>query len=461
MNADAGVMESQSVKGGARLAPGAATLAAAVEAVSAVAHSGRSADFALQAVGERGDRAAVRAIALGTLRWYLRLAPALSSIVDRPAEDIPPLLRSLLVTAAHQIEYSRSAPEVSVHLAVDATRALGLGRATGFVNAVLRRFARERDDLLERADRDLSTRVAHPKWFVDRLESVYRDRTDSILAANNEHPPMTLRVAPSTTVTDYLAELAAAGCEAFALDTPPGAVVLTQSIPVAGLSGFAEGRVSVQDAGAQFAAWLLDVQAGHRVLDACAAPGGKSVHILQRQPKINLLAVDDDAARLALVSSTFERIGASPPRARTRLADLADPEALSDELHFDRILVDAPCSGTGVIRRHPDIKLLRRAEDGARFAVLQKRILGNCFFKLTLGGRLVYATCSVLPEENEAVVKAFLAATPEAKVAPWPKDIALPPGALRREVGVQLIPARGQASTDGFYYACLVRDRGA
>jgi 16S rRNA (cytosine967-C5)-methyltransferase len=461
MNADAEVMESQSAKGGSRLAPGAATLAAAVEAVSAVAHSGRSADFALQAADERGDRAAVRAIALGTLRWYLRLAPALSSIVDRPAEDIPPLLRSLLVTAAHQIEYSRSAPEVSVHLAVDAARALGLGRATGFVNAVLRRFVRERDDLLERADRDLATRVAHPKWFVDRLESVYRDRANSILAANNEHPPMTLRVAPSTAVADYLAELAAAGREAFALETPPGAVVLTQSIPVAGLPGFAEGRVSVQDAGTQFAAWLLDVQSGHRVLDACAAPGGKSAHILQRQPKIELLAVDDDAARLALVSSTFERIGASPSRARTRLADLADPEALSDELHFDRILVDAPCSATGVIRRHPDIKLLRRTEDGARFAALQKRILGHCFSKLTPGGKLVYATCSVLPEENEAVVKAFLAATPEAKVVPWPEDIVLPPGALRREVGVQLIPAPGQASTDGFYYACLVRDRGA
>jgi len=461
MNVDAERMESRHGKSGSRLAPGAATLAAAVEAVSAVAHSGRSADFALQPADERGDRAAVRAIALGTLRWYLRLAPALLSIVDRPAEDIPPLLRSLLVTAAHQIEYSRSAPEVSVHLAVDAARALGLGRATGFVNAVLRRFVRERGELLERADQDLATRVAHPRWFVDRLEAVYRDRATSMLAANNEHPPMMLRVAPSTTVDAYLTELAAVGREAFALDTPPGAVVLTQSISVATLPGFSEGRVSVQDAGAQFAALLLDVQPGHRVLDACAAPGGKSAHILQRQPKIELLAVDDDASRLALVSSTFERIGVSPSRARTRLADLADPKALADEPAFDRILVDAPCSATGVIRRHPDIKLLRRPEDGARFAGLQKRILANCFSKLAPGGKLVYATCSVLPEENESVVQAFLAATPEASVQPWPDAIALPPGALRREVGVQLIPAPGQASTDGFYYACLVRGGGA
>jgi 16S rRNA (cytosine967-C5)-methyltransferase len=182
---------------------------------------------------------------------------------------------------------------------------------------------------------------------------------------------------------------------------------------------------------------------------------------LQRQPKIELLAIDDDASRLALVSSTFERIGVSPSRARTRLADLADPKALANEPAFDRILVDAPCSATGVIRRHPDIKLLRRPEDGARFAGLQKRILANCFSKLAPGGKLVYATCSVLPEENESVVQAFLAATPEASVQPWPDAIALPPGALRREVGVQLIPAPGQASTDGFYYACLVRGGGA
>lgn len=457
MNADVEVMEAEPAKGGTRLAPGASTLAAAVEAVSAVAHSGRSADFALQAADARGDRAAVRAIALGTLRWYLRLAPALSSIVDRPAEDIPPLLRSLLVTAAHQIEYSRSAPEVSVHLAVDAARALGLGRATGFVNAVLRRFVRERSELLERADRNLATRVAHPQWLVDRLESVYPDRAGTILAANNEHPPMTLRVTPATTAKEYLAELAVAGREGFVLDTPPEAIVLTQSIPVAALPGFAEGRISVQDAGAQFAAWLLDAKAGHRVLDACAAPGGKSAHILQRTPGIELLAVDDDASRLSLVASTFERIGTAASRARTRLADLADPKALADERAFDRILVDAPCSATGVIRRHPDIKLLRRPEDGARFAALQRRILANCFSKLAPGGKLVYATCSVLPEENDEVVQAFLAATPAARGLPWPPHLALPEGALRREVGVQLVPAPGQASTDGFYYACLVR----
>lgn len=460
MNADPEIAAMHAAKSNARLAPGAATLAAAVEVVSAVAHSGRSADFALQLAEERADRSAVRAIALGTLRWYLRLAPALASIVDRPAEDIPPLLRSLLIAAAHQIEYSRSAPEVSVHLAVDAARALGLGRATGFVNAVLRRFVRERTALLESVDHALATRTAHPAWLVERLTSVYGDRCATILAANNVHPPMTLRVAPPMTAEAYLAELSAAGHEGFVLDTPVSALVLTHSMPVASLPGFAEGRVSVQDAGAQYAALLLDARPGDRVLDACAAPGGKSAHIFQQQPDIELLAVDDDAARLALVASTFDRIGAQPHRARTRLADLADPKSLADEAPFDRILVDAPCSATGVIRRHPDIKLLRRAEDVARFAGLQRRILANCFSKLAPGGRLVYATCSVLPEENESVVGAFLSSTPDARVLPWPKDVALPPGAIRGERGVQLLPGPDPAATDGFYYACLVRGGG-
>lgn len=457
MNADAEVAVTRQDPSNARLAPGAATLAAAVEAVSAVAHAGRSADVALQAAEERADRAAVRAIALGTLRWYLRLAPALATLVDRPAADMPPLLRSLLVAAAHQIEYSRSAPEVSVHLAVDAARALGLSRATGFVNAVLRRFVREREVLLAAVDRDVVARTAHPEWFVERLASIYGDRSLSILAANNAHPPMTLRVSTPQAVDAYLEELRASGREATVLATPPGALVLAHSLPVGALPGFSEGRVSVQDAGAQYAALLLDAQAGDRVLDACAAPGGKSAHILQRTPNLTLLAVDDDASRLAQVVSTFGRIGANPTRARTKLADLADPHSLDDEAPFDRILVDAPCSATGVIRRHPDIKLLRRAEDIARFAGLQKRILSHCFSKLAPGGRLVYATCSVMPEENEAVVKAFLASTPAAHALAWPAELPRPPGAVARDVGIQFVPGADPAATDGFYYACLVR----
>jgi 16S rRNA (cytosine967-C5)-methyltransferase len=439
------------------LAPGAATLAAAVTAVSAVAHAGRSADLVLQAADERADRAAVRAIALGTLRWYLRLAPAVAAIVDRPPAQVPPLLRALLVAAAHQIEYSRAAPEVCVHLAVDAARALGEGRATGFVNAVLRRFVRERSTLLASADADPAVRSAHPSWLLERLAATWPQQLQGILDANNGHPPMTLRVASAADRDGYLAELAAAGREARTVEGLPEAITLIHSMPVGALPGFASGRVSVQDAAAQYAALLLDAQAGDRVLDACAAPGGKSAHILQRQPEVRLLAVDDDPARLAMVNATFARIGAPPERARTRLADLLDPAALADEAPFTRILVDAPCSATGVIRRHPDIKLLRRAEDIATFSMLQRRILANCFARLAPGGLLVYATCSVLPEENDAVVRDFLAANRAARSLPWPDRVPWPDGAVRREPGAQLLPGAGRTAGDGFYYACLGR----
>jgi len=446
---------------GSGLAPGAATLAAAVIAVSAVAHEGRSADVALQSADERGDRAAVRAIALGTLRWYLRLAPALAKLIDRPPADMPPLLRGLLIAAAHQVEYSRAAPEVCVHLAVDAARALGLPRATGFVNAVLRRFVRERAELLAAVDSDLAARHAYPAWLARELEAAWPEHCEAILRASNEHPPMTLRVASAAAREQYLAELAASGREAELVKDFPEAVLLRHSAPVTALPGFAEGWVSVQDAGAQLAALLLDARAGDRVLDACAAPGGKSAHILQRQSKIDLLAVDDDSARLALVTATFSRIGAKPQSARTRLVDLTQSDALADEALFDRILVDAPCSATGVIRRHPDIKLLRRAEDIAGFARLQRRILERCFARLAPGGRLVYSTCSILPAENERMLGDFLEATPSARVLPWPSGLALPTGAVRQKIGVQLLPGAGSASTDGFYYACLGRAEGA
>lgn len=435
------------------LAPGAATLAAAVRAVSTVAHEGRSADVALLEAESRQDRAAVRAIALGTLRWYLRLAPAVAALVARPASDVDPQLRALLITAAHQIEHSRGAPEVSVHLAVDAARALGLPRATGFVNAVLRRFVRERESLLAAVDVDPAARHAHPDWFVQCVRAAWPDAADAIFVANNQHPPMTLRVAPFATHAreEYRRELAGTGRSAESVEWSAEALQLEHAVAVSTLPGFDAGRVSVQDAGSQLAAHLLDLAPGQRVLDACAAPGGKTAHILQLQPKVDLLAIDIDAERLALVRGTIERIGAE---ARVLVRDLSRSDALADETVFDRILLDAPCSSTGVIRRHPDIKLLRRAEDIEHLARLQRRLLEQCFTKLTTGGRLVYSTCSVLPEENEHVVRAFLAGHPELEALPWPSGVALPPGAIRQACGVQLLPGSA-AGTDGFYYACL------
>ncbi|MFZ9708395.1 MAG: 16S rRNA (cytosine(967)-C(5))-methyltransferase RsmB [Steroidobacteraceae bacterium] len=441
-----------------QFAPGAATLAAAVVAVSAVAHEGYSVDVALQAAEERADRSAVRAIALGTLRWYLRLAPVVSQLVSRPGDQVAPHVRALLITAAHQIEYSRAAPEVSVHLAVDAARVLGLARAAGFVNAVLRRFVRERAGLFESAEGSLAVRHAHPQWLVDRLQQDWPARASSVLAAANEHPPMVLRIDTRRVTREaYRQQLDAMGRASQPVTWLPDAIVLERSVPVATLPGFEAGLASVQDAGAQWAAWLLDLAPGQRVLDACAAPGGKSAHILQREPDVSLLAIDNDAERLSRVAATFSRIG---QRAELQRVDLLRADALASEAPFDRILLDAPCSSTGVIRRHPDIKLLRRSEDIANFARVQRALLHRCFERLAPGGRLVYATCSVLDEENETVVRSFLGEESRARRLDWPTDTPIPPDAQRLPIGTQLLPGDA-AGTDGFYYACLGRESSA
>jgi len=292
-----------------RHAPGAETLAAAALVVHEVIFEGRSADAALEASQERIDRAAVRAIALGTLRWYLRLKPALEPLVNRPFDELSPRLAALLVTAAHQVEYSRGAAEAQVHLAVDASRVLGEGRASGVVNAVMRRFVAQRVELFAAVDAELAQRHAHPAWLVDALVDAWGESGAAILIANNEHPPMVLRIDTTQShVEDFLRSWRAMGREARAVDWNAEAVVLERPVAVQILPGFEVGGVSVQDAGAQLAAPLLDAQPGMRVLDACAAPGGKTLHIAQRTPALaELVAVDDDPLRLGRVRENLER----------------------------------------------------------------------------------------------------------------------------------------------------------
>ena len=417
--------------------------------VTQVTVEGRSGEQALQPFDQLPHRAAVRAISLGTLRWYLRLAPAIDSLLAKPDRLLPDV-RALLVVGAHQIAYSRNAPQLMVHWAVDATRLLDRGHASGLVNAVLRRFVAERTELLAKTDGKLPQRTAHPAWLVSAIEQAWPHQLEDILAANNEQGPLVLRVDLSRQSREpYLADLSAAGIGGQAVEWLASAVRIDPPIAVRELPGFAEGVVSVQDAGAQLAAELLAAQPGMRVLDACAAPGGKTGHLLERSGSLDLTAVDIAPERLARVQENLLRLGRT---ARLVAGDVRQPDSFWDGVPYERILVDAPCSSTGVIRRHPDIKLLRRASDISAFAATQLELLSSAFRMLAPLGRLLYSTCSVLPAENEAVVAEFLRSEPGAREVRLPT--ALAPGAHGRSLGWQLLPG-GEAGTDGFYYACL------
>ena len=434
-------------------APGAPALADAARAITSIVADGRSSDVALAPFESVSHRAAVRAITLGSVRWYLRLAPAVEMLLTRP-KGVAKELHALLVASAHQIEYSRNAPQATVHAAVDAARILEEHRASGLVNAVLRKFVGDRAALFARVDGKLEGRTAHPSWLVKRLCGAWpAEVCEALLDANNGHPPMVLRLDLSRRERErYLAELQDVGIAAQPVIWAPSAVRLEQPIALSELPGFREGSVSVQDAGAQLAAPWLDAQPGMRVLDACAAPGGKTGHLLEHTAGLaELVAVDIDAQRVARIEENLRRLNRS---ARLVVADVRQGGAFWDGRPFDRILLDAPCSSTGVIRRHPDIKLHRRANDIPALAAAQLEILRAAFGMLAVGGKLLYSTCSILPDENQRVVEQFLETESTARAAAFPAGVTLPPGGVRLGAGIQLLPG-AQAGTDGFYYACV------
>jgi 16S rRNA (cytosine967-C5)-methyltransferase len=430
----------------------ALVLAQAARAISAVVIDGRSADDALMTVcaGE-GPTAAIRAVTLGTLRWYQRLDPVAGRLLDR--RTLAPLLRSLLIAALHQIEYSRNPPPATISSAVDAARLLAAPRAAGMINALLRRFLRERTGVLAAALRTDAAASAHPAWLIEALKAAWPADWPLMVQANNAHPPMTLRVdLTRTSAAEHAALLAQHGLIAQPLSWLPSALVLERPVRVTQVPGFAEGLVSVQDAGAQLASPLLKLEPGMRVLDACAAPGGKTGALLEAAGgPIELTAIDLAPARLELIGQNLRRLRR---QARLVAADLRQAPDWWDGQRFDRILVDAPCSATGVIRRHPDIKLLRRAQDLPALHDAQCAILATCLRLLAPGGRLLYSTCSVLPIENEVSVGRTLEALAGAQLLPLegPAGAAVP--WRQRTIGVQLLPSN-EAQVDGFYYACL------
>ena len=381
------------------------------------------------------ERGALQDLCYGTLRYYSRLTFILDSLLERPVRESP--LRCLLLVALYQLQHTRAGQHAIVDQAVRATKNVN-GAAGGLVNAVLRNSLRKQQALLEAADRREESHYAYPQWWIDAMKMQYGEQADAILLAGNRHPPMTLRVnARQSTASEYQQVLASQDFAAHIV--APDALMLERPVAVERLPEFAAGRVSVQDAGAQFAARLLDAEDGMRVLDACAAPGGKSAHLLELRD-IELHALDKDEQRLQRVRENMSRLQLE---ARVICGDAASPQDWWDGKPYQRILADVPCSASGVVRRHPDIKWLRKPGDIDAFAVQQEQILEALWPLLERGGKLLYATCSVFERENREVIAAFLKRHEEA---------------ARLELSVpgmmdgQLLP---NDEHDGFFYALL------
>ena len=386
------------------------------------------------------QRALIRDLSFGTLRWLGEIDAVLDGLVAKPLTD--ERVRAVLRVGLYQLAHGRGPEHAVVDHAVRACERLGARAAKTLVNAVLRTFLRRRELLMAQARRTESARFSYPQWWIEKLRALYPEDHASILDAGNSHPPLTLRVnRRRATVEGYLALLQEHGIPA--RDLGGSAVALERPRPVERIPGFAEGLVSVQDAAAQFAAPLLDAAPGQRVLDACAAPGGKACHLLELAD-IELVALDTDNTRLARLRSNFSRLGLE---GRAICGDATAPEEWWDGREFDRILADVPCSGSGVVRRHPDMKWLRRPADIAQFALQQQRILRVLWRLLARGGKLLYATCSLFHEENHAQVAAFLERHGDA--------VQLTPPAThdgsRPAPGLWLPEQRH----DGFFYALL------
>jgi len=390
-----------------------------------------------------------RALAYATVRWYIRLEAMVDGMLDRPLKPRDAVIRVLLCQGLAEVFHFGTPDHAAVRETAELARTVQRPGAVGLVNALLRRALREREQLAAVMDRNAVTRYACPSWLIRGIRDAFPDQQEAVLQATTEPAPMTLRVNLARISREQMgSRLAEQGVVAEPHPLVPSALTLAGAADVQDLPGFAEGLVSVQDAAAQWAALLLAPKPGDRVLDACAAPGGKTGHLLEcADGELDLIALDIDGGRLGRVRDNLRRLDY---RARMWVGDLSDPEVWWDGEPFDAILLDAPCSATGVIRRHPDIKLLRRQRDIPDLAARQSALLTAAWDLLRPGGRLLYATCSLLRAENETVVAAWLAGRPEAHVCP--SDF---PGGIDRDVGRAI--ALGARGMDGFYYALLER----
>jgi 16S rRNA (cytosine967-C5)-methyltransferase len=429
---------------------GVSARVAAANALDAVVGDGKSLDWALAQSDEGlalNDRSMMRMLCYGCLRHHWQLRAQLAQLLDRPLKKRDRIIESLLVVGLFQLSDTRVPDHAAVSTTVEATRALRRPKMAGLVNAVLRNFLRKKETHKEPINDE--ARYNHPQWLLERMRADWPDDWQQIVAANNAQAPMCLRVNPRFGTAEKYQQTHAiegalvAGLEqALRLDVP-------QSVD--DLPGFFEGQVSVQDGAAQIAApWLLADGSG-RVLDACAAPGGKTGQLLELMgDEGNLTAIDSNENRLTGIRENLTRLGL---RATVLAADASNAQEWWDGEPFDQILLDAPCSATGVIRRHPDIKLLRRETDLATLATLQERILNSLWPLLSPGGRLLYVTCSVLSEENEAVIRRFLAGQNDAVEDRVLHAYNIRDLMVEKALGFQVLP--GTEGLDGFYFACL------
>lgn len=394
------------------------------------------------------DRALLKELCFGTMRWYPQIALLLKQLIKKPLREKDLEIQGLVAMGLYQLMHMRIAEHAIINETVSATMKLNRPWAKGLVNAVLRSFQRQQQELLEQQANNEVFQAAHPKWLLGKIEESWPAQiTHQIVAANNARGPMTLRVnVMHGSRQDYLDKLASANIGASKTDYSAQGIVLDTPVDVSALPDFEMGHISVQDEAAQLAAPLLMLEKDQLVLDACCAPGGKTCHILESQADLKtVVALDLEPRRLLRVEENLQRLGL---KATVVAADAGDLNAWWDNSAFDRILIDAPCSATGVIRRHPDIKILRKPADIAKLAAIQLELLNQLWQTLNKGGILLYATCSILPDENDRVVEQFLAGNADAQLltieAGW---------GIKTDFGRQLFPTIN--GNDGFYYSRL------
>ena len=427
--------------------------AAAAQALARVLDAGATLDAALAGclagLELQQDKRFAKELCFGALRWFDRLEFLLECHLGKPLKRKDADIKSLILIGLYQLHHLSTPDHAAVAATVDSAAALNKAWAKPLVNAALRRSQREFHRLQPELNRCPTARHSHPQWLIDAIREDWPECWEATLEANNQRPPLHLRVNLLKTSREaYLDELGQAGLAAEKIDLggAPGALRMEKPVDVSRLPGFEAGRVSVQDAGAQLAAPLLDPQPGERILDACAAPGGKTAHLRETQPALeSITALDADEKRLGRLRDALDRLGLA---AAIVHADACAPDSWWDRRPFDRILLDAPCSAAGVIRRHPDIKRLKSPQQLAALQDLQAKLLQANWPLLRRGGTLLYSTCSLLRVENDRVVERFLDQAPDAELetirARW---------GVATSCGRQLLSC--QDDTDGFYYATL------